>query len=133
MKKVIIYITAVITVLASLTACNTTATKQGYAQAQEGSNSTVISVFPGSSNEDVRRAILWALANREWKVESNTESTVIAKLDHRGIKAHLNINYNQKQITILSDSYDENGKKFVPVRWIANLEKDIGIQMATKK
>ena len=78
----------------------------------------------------VRDAIVRALEGRKWTVQSQSDTTVVGYLKHRGYEAKLTFVYDAVHVRILSDSYkiDSSGhreERGIPDRWVRNLKNDI--------
>jgi hypothetical protein len=89
-----------------------------------------LGMSPGVNAPMVRDAIVKALNGRGWDVQTQTDTTVVGYLKHRGYEARLTFVYDAVHIRILSDSYkiDSAGKieeRGIPGRWVKNLKNDI--------
>lgn len=90
----------------------------------------MLAVPAGLTAVEVKHVIANALTKRSWTVKSSDETTVVGYLKHRGYEATLIFHYDEKQIEIVSDSFeiDGDGKRLGranPTSWIDNLKKDI--------
>lgn len=89
------------------------------------------------SLEQVRKAILIAGAQRGWSMTPVQDGVIDAKLAKRDFSTHIKINYSSTQYSIqYVDSTNLNAKNGMIHnnynRWIANLDKDIKIQLAVQ-
>ncbi|PKB87300.1 hypothetical protein A8A01_28300 [Ewingella americana] len=87
--------------------------------------------------EQVRKAILIAGAQRGWSMTAPQDGVIDAKLVKRDFSAHIQINYSSNQYSIqYIDSTNLNAKNGMIHnnynRWIANLDKDIKIQLSVQ-
>lgn len=113
-----------------ITGCNTSATKEGYELAESGETSMRVSVPAAVEEDAVRQAVINSLIARGWTVDREDSNRISAELNHREITARLDIAYNGESVVLDSDSYDEEGKAFVPVRWMEYLQRDIERHLA---
>jgi hypothetical protein len=80
--------------------------------------------------DDVRSAIAFALAGRNWEIKSKAEDHFIGYLNHRGREVTLTIPFDSQLISIYSDGWllkkDGTHKKEDPaLSWVTNLSRDL--------
>lgn len=80
--------------------------------------------------DDIVKAVKFALTRREWRDIEFTDNTVTASLIHRRRDANLKFIVEGNEVTVYSDSWvlKKDGTRKSrehPAGWINNLEKDI--------
>jgi len=133
MKKYISLVLAAFLALSfSLAGCETTASKQGKEMAASGDTSFTVDVVSGLNMTQIKNSILLSLSARGWTVTEQGDGVIYAELDaleKREICGKLAIGFNETAVVIADHSYDSKGNRFVPIRWIKYLMRDINANM----
>ncbi len=88
----------------------------------------------GLTSDVVENVLIKVLANRRWNIIDNNDQKIEVSLHKRGTEANLHLLFDEKEVTIVSNSYcrsapvwpDFKGGKnpCYPGRWINNIKKD---------
>lgn len=88
----------------------------------------------GLTSGIVESVLLKTLTNRRWNIVNNNHEEINVSLHSHGKEANLRLLFNEKKVTIISNSYCPQAPKFpdykvtkipcYPKRWINNIKKD---------
>ena len=129
MKKILLAALAFVSIfsVASLSA-ETGASSKGRDMAAQGKNVFVVAVTQNLTAAQVQKAVVAALKDREWTIDSQEDGKVVAELNavqKRHMFGHLTITYDAKTVTIKDESTDENGVPKVAIRWVKYYQQSL--------